>query len=65
MGMFIGLGIAFVALIPTMIIGDFLDKKFSTEVGGLFRLLGGLSFAAFLVYLIGPENLDALEMMSK
>jgi hypothetical protein len=41
------------------------DKKVSTEAGGLFRLLGGLGFAVFLVYLIGPENLDALEKMSK
>ena len=65
MGMFIGLGIAFTSLLVIMPIADIIDKKVSTEVGGLFRLLGGLGFAAFLVYLIGPENLDALEMMSK
>ncbi len=65
MGMFIGLGIAFVSLLVIMPIANVLDKKVSTEAGGLFRLLGGLGFAALLVYLIGPENLDALEMMSK
>ncbi len=65
MGMFIGLGIMFASLLVVMPIANVLDKKVSTTVGGLFRLIGGLGFAAFLVYLIGPENLDALEKMSK
>lgn len=65
MGMFIGLIIAGITLIPTMIIGNFLDRKISTEAGGVFRIIGGLGLAALIVYLIGPENLDAIEMMSK
>lgn len=65
MGMLIGLGITFVSMLAIMPIANVLDKKVSTEVGGLFRLFGGLGFAAFLVYLIGPENLNTFVMMSK
>lgn len=61
MGLVIALPIAFAALIPSMLIGEWLDKKVSTEVGGLFKLIGSLLIAGVIVHLIGVDNLNAIQ----
>lgn len=63
MGMFIGLVISIVSLVPAFVIGGWLDRRVSTEAGGVFRLVGSFAFAALIVYLIGPDNLDALQLL--
>jgi hypothetical protein len=59
MGMFVGLVLAAISLVPTFLISNWLDRVVSTEVGGIFRLVCIIMIPALIVYLIGPENIDA------
>lgn len=64
MGLVIALPIAFAALIPSMLIGEWLDKKVSTEVGGLFKLCGSLLITGIICHLIGIDTLNAINSIN-